>query len=417
MRILTIHTKYLHRGGEDEVHAAEEQLLQSRGHEVRSLIFDNAGISGFGAVCAGVSSSWSQASYRRVANEIASWRPDIVNVHNFFPLATPAVHYAAARAGVPVVQTLHNFRTLCPNGMLFRDGSPCEKCVGKIVPWPGIAHACYRESFPASAAVAAMIAVQNMRKTWQTQVTLFFALTEFARQKFIQGGFPAERVLVKPNFVPADLGPGPGDGDFVFYAGRLSEEKGIPLLLNAWRAAQPRGRLLLAGDGPLVPLVQEHGVADNSIQYLGRLLLAEVYDYMGRARALAFPSMWYEGMPRVIIEAFSRGTPVIANRSGSMAEMIRNHETGWLVERGDWAALAGLLSRVFTEEFPHGRIRRQARAEFEKHYTADRQYDFLTRAYRRAIETTSSATARIAHCADRPVVIAAPSAAVARNRA
>src|SRR5579871_1551120 len=152
MRVLTIHTRYQHRGGEDEVHEAELQLLQSRGHKVRSLLFDNVRITGFGAALIGLTSPWSETAYRGVAAEIASWRPDIVNIHNFFPLATPAVHYAAARAGVPVIQTLHNFRTLCPNGVLFRDGSPCEECLGKTIPWPGIAHACYRDSYAASAA-------------------------------------------------------------------------------------------------------------------------------------------------------------------------------------------------------------------------------------------------------------------------
>ena len=388
MKILTIHNRYQLRGGEDEVHDAEEQLLRSRGHHVRPLIFDNAGISGFDAVCTGLSSSWSNASYGRVAQEIASWRPDIVNIHNFFPLATPAVHYAAARAGVPVVQTLHNFRTMCPNGLLFRDGSPCEKCLGKMVPWPGVAHACYRESYPASAAVAAMISVQNMRKTWQTQVTLFFALTEFARQKFIQGGFPAERLVVKPNFVPWDLGPGSGDGDFVFYAGRLSEEKGIPQLLNAWRAANPRGRLVLAGDGPLAALVQEQAANDSSIQYVGRLPLGETYEYMGKARAFVFPSLMYEGMPRVIIESFSRGTPVIGNRSGSTAEMIRDGETGWIVDRGDCGAWAGALAAAFTDGPTLVSFRSAARAEFEQNYTAARQYDLLMDAYQQAIESS-----------------------------
>jgi glycosyltransferase involved in cell wall biosynthesis len=386
MKILTVHNRYQLRGGEDEVHDAEEQLLRSRGQEVRPLTLDNAAIGGFGAVFAGLSSAWSPSSYERVAAEITSWRPDIVNVHNFFPLATPAVHYAAARAGVPVVQTLHNFRTLCPNAILFREGKPCEQCLGKMVPWPGITHACYRDSYTATAAVAAMISVHNLRKTWQTQVTLFFALSEFARQKFIQAGFPADRVVVKPNFVSTDLGPGSGDGDFILYAGRLSEEKGISLLLDAWAMRKPQARLLLAGDGPLAPLVRERSANDGSIQYLGRLSLADTYGYMGKARALAFPSLCYEGMPRVIIESFSRGTPVIANRSGSMAEMIRDQETGWLVDRGDCVALADALCFAFSDQFDGARVRSAARAEFERNYTANRQYDLLMNAYHRAIE-------------------------------
>lgn len=387
MKILTVHNMYRYRGGEDEVREAEEQLLQSRGHEVRPLIFDNTGIRGVGAVVSGLSAPWSQASYNRTADEIASWRPDIVSVHNFFPLATPAVHYAAARAGVPVIQTLHNFRMLCPSAVLFRGGSPCEDCLGKVVPWPGIVHACYRQSYSASASAAAMISVHNLLKTWQKQVTLYFTLTEFSRHKFIQGGFPPERLVVKPNFVPTDLGPGRGESDFIFYAGRLTEEKGIPLLLNAWRAAKPRGRLLLAGDGPLAPSVRAFAEGIDSIQYLGQLSLGEIYEYMGNARAFVFPSLLYEGMPRAIIEAFSRGTPVIANRLGSMAEMIRHEETGWLVESGNCSALADAISAAFSDRFDRTVMRSAARVEFERNYTADRQYDLLMDAYQVAIET------------------------------
>jgi glycosyltransferase involved in cell wall biosynthesis len=387
MKILTIHNKYQLRGGEDEVQESEEHLLLSRGHQVRSVIFDNAGLSGFGAVRAGCSAVWSRAAYNRVSREIASWHPDILNVHNFFPRATPAVHHAAARSGVPVVQTLHNFRPLCPGSVLFRDGALCERCLGKVVPWSGVFHRCYRGSYPASAAVAATISVHNLLKTWQKQVALFFALTEFSRRKFIEGGFPPDRLVVKPNFAPFDRGPGSGDGDYVFYAGRLTDEKGIPLLLNAWRAANAGGRLLIAGEGPLASLVQKVSARDDSIHYLGRLPLEEIHQYMGGARAFVFPSLWYEGLPRVIIEAFSRGTPVIANRLGSMAELIRDKETGWLVEPGDCTAFAATLAGVLRDGCSLTGFRSAARAEFERKYTAARQYDLLMTAYGQAIET------------------------------
>ena len=385
MRVLSIHNKYQVRGGEDEVREAEDQLLETKGHDVRQLSFDNVSISGLQAVRAGFTTPWSRAAYLRVAGEIAASRPDIVSVHNFFPLATPAVYYAAARAGVPVVQTLHNFRILCPAAALFRNGSPCEKCVGKQIPWPGIVHACYRGSRPASSAVAAMLSIHNLRKTWHRQVALFFTLTEFSRRKFIEGGLPQERLVVKPNFVPFDLGPGPGDGDFVFYAGRLSVEKGIPQLLKAWQETKPAGRIVFAGDGPLAPLVRDAAQTIDSIQYLGPLPLRETYEWMGKARALVFPSLMYEGMPRAIIEAFCRGTPVIANRAGSIAEMVRDGETGWLLDSRDSGALRNVLARLSAEKGRLRHMRAAARTEFERNYTADRQYEHLVRGYQRAI--------------------------------
>jgi glycosyltransferase involved in cell wall biosynthesis len=232
-----------------------------------------------------------------------------------------------------------------------------------------------------------MLSIHNLMKTWQRQIALFFTLTEFSRRKFVEGGLPLERLVVKPNFVPLDLGPGPGDCDFVLYAGRLSVEKGIPRLLQAWQEARPAGRLVLAGDGPLAPLVREASQTADSIQYLGPRPLRETYEWMGKARGLVFPSLCYEGMPRAIIEAFCRGTPVIANRAGSMAEMIRDGETGWLVDSGNPRSFSDALNSVFAGHGPLSRMRAAARAEFERNYTAARQYEHLVSGYRRAIKT------------------------------
>jgi glycosyltransferase involved in cell wall biosynthesis len=230
-----------------------------------------------------------------------------------------------------------------------------------------------------------MLCFHNLLGTWRRRVTLFLALTEFCRRKYIQAGFPSEQILVKPNFVPIDLGPGRGDCDYVLYVGRLSAEKGVPLLLSAWRnAAIPGGRLVFVGDGPCAPALREAAAAHTSISYLGPRPLQETYQLIGGARALAFPSLMYEGMPRVIIEAFSRGTPVIAFRSGSMTEMVADGQTGWLLEAGDCDSLARALSRVFQEDSGLHYMRVAARTAFERNYSAERNYDLLLGAYNRA---------------------------------
>jgi glycosyltransferase involved in cell wall biosynthesis len=385
MKILTVHNKYKIRGGEDESREAESSLLESRGHEIKTFVLDNDSIVGIGAIRSGFEATWCQSSYENIRRVIGEWRPDLVDVQNFFPLGSPSVHYAAFHSGIPVIQTLRNFRLVCPGAALFREGSVCEKCLGKTLPWAGILHGCYRGNRLASTAVATMLLTHNLLGTWRKCVTTFVALTEFARRKYIEGGLPAEKLIVKPNFVPVDLGRGPGGADYVLYVGRMSEEKGVRLLLEAWRLASPKGRLLLVGEGPLTPVAQERANESESIVHLGRVPIREACDLMGKARALVFPSLWYEGMPRVIIEAFCKGTPVIASRLGSMQEMVVEGKTGWFVNAGDRQSLAAALSRPFCAPDEAAGMRAAARIEFEEKYTAERNYSLMMDLYGRAI--------------------------------
>lgn len=391
LRILTIHNKYKLRGGEDECREAEHRLMVAHGHESRQVEFDNDGITSGNAVTVGLQSVWSRSSYRRVLSDIREWQPDVVAVHNFFPLASPSVYYAARECNVPVIQTLHNYRLLCPGGIFFRDSHVCEDCLGKQVPWPGVFHGCYRHSRQATLAVASMLTVHNLLKTWHTRVDMFIALTDFARQKFIEGGLPADRVTVKPNFLMPDPGPGCGKGDHLFFVGRLTEDKGIRTLIEAWESAGAAGKLIIAGEGPLAGFVEQQAAKTPSIRYVGRRPLQEVYEILGEARALVFPSIWYEGMPRVIIEAFCRGTPVIASRIGSMPEMIAHSETGWLIPPGDPSSLAGAIQMVCNPGTDLRRVRDAARREFESSYTAERNYHMLLDIYRCAIDKRKNA--------------------------
>lgn len=215
---------------------------------------------------------------------------------------------------------------------------------------------------------------------------MFIALSEFAKQKFIQGGLIPEKITVKPNFLMSDPGPGRGRGDYILYVGRLTEEKGPTILLQAWKAAGCPGRLIIAGEGPLAPLIEREALASGSICYLGTRPSNEIYELLADARALVFPSTWYEGMPRVIVEAFSRGTPVIASRIGSMTEMIKHSQNGWLVQPGDANSLALAIKEAFSTGSNMMDIRAAARREFENTYTAERNYNLLLEIYERAIE-------------------------------
>ncbi len=257
MQVLSIHNSYQIRGGEDESREAEQRLLREMGHSVEVYEENNDRLSSLNAIQLACKTVWSKEAYKTVKQLLARQPHDIVHVQNFFPLISPSVYYAAKSMGVPVVQTLRNYRLLCPNAMFFREGRVCEACIGKAIPLPGVLHGCYRESQTASGAVATMLTVHRLMQTWMQKVDLYIALTEFARQKFIQGGFPEDKIVVKPNFVNPDPGIGEGRGGYALYVGRLSVEKGLDTLLAAWEKLGKQLPLKIVGDGPLANQVVE----------------------------------------------------------------------------------------------------------------------------------------------------------------
>lgn len=386
LKILTIHNKYKYRGGEDESRESEDAVLEAHGHQIDQLVFDNEIIHGINAVRTGIEASWCQTSYDRARQRIVDWKPDVVDIHNFFPLASPAVHYAARDMGVPVVQTLHNFRLLCPGATFYRNGAVCEDCTRHFLPWPGVLHGCYRGSNFQSAAVAVMIAIHRIQGTWNRTVTTFIAVSEFARQKFIENGFPASRIVTKPNFVLSPGPPGPGGDDFLF-VGRLSVEKGIGTMLKAMELVDPAVRLNIVGDGPLTPEVEAAAQRNPRVHYLGRVPQKQVLDLMGASRCVLFPSEWYETFGRVAAESFSRGTPVIASRIGAVAEVVEHGRTGLHFQPGDPQDLARAIDHAFLRADELVGMRTEARLEYERKYTAERNYQMLIGIYEKAIAT------------------------------
>lgn len=391
MRILAVHNRYRERGGEDAVFEAELALLERHGDEVVPLIFDNETIAADASLRtrAGLAATtvWSRGARARVREALLAARPDVAHFHNTFPLVSPAAYGACRERGVAVVQTLHNYRLLCPSATFFRDGRPCEDCLGRTPPWPAVLHACYRTSRLQTAVVATMLTTHRLRKTWANDVDAFVALTAFSRQKFIEGGLPAERIIVKPNFVEPDPGPGQGERGGFLFAGRLVEEKGIRTLLRAWNESGVEARLRIAGDGPLAAEVTAAADRTPNVEYLGRLDRGTLHDEMRRARALIFPSLWYEGFPVTIVEAFACGLPVIASQIGSMAEIVQDGRTGRLVPAGDPRALARSVASAAAEPAALEAMSRGARREYETRYTGSRIYDQLIAIYDRAIET------------------------------
>jgi glycosyltransferase involved in cell wall biosynthesis len=386
MKVLLLHNRYQIAGGEDVVVQAEKSLLETNGHCVTLLEASNDNITHpLEQAKAAANAVYSHASKQQVRAEIARFLPDVVHVHNFFPLLSPSIYHACREARVPVIQTLHNYRLLCANAYLFRDGKVCEDCVGKRFPWPGVVRGCYRGSKAGTAVVATMQSLHRTLQTWTKMVDTYIALTEFARQKFIQQGLPAEKIAVKPNFADSEPSPSKGQGRYALFVGRLSPEKGIDKLFHAWERIGERMPLKIVGDGQLANTVAEATQKLRGVEWLGRQSKEQVLALMQDAQILVFPSMWYEGFPMVITEAYATGLPVIASNLGVSSSLIKHGRTGLHFRPGDPEDLAAQVEWVLSHPTELAQMRLEARAEFEAKYTAERNYQMLMNIYEQVV--------------------------------
>lgn len=372
-RVLVVHNRYLQRGGEDSVVDAEVRLLREQGHPVELFERSSEALSSSPLAMAR-DLVWNGSVRRELAAALVRFSPDVVHVHNTFPLVSPAAYWAADEARVPVVQTLHNFRLLCLNALFLREGKVCEDCKGHV-PWRGVVRACYRESHAASAALAGMLTLHRGLGTFRNKVARYIALNEFCRGKFIEGGLPEERVVVKPNFVDF-AAPQQVSRAGLLFVGRLSAEKGLSTLARAMELL-PDAQLRVGGDGP------EAGLLDGmaGVTKLGGLSSDMVRHEMSRAAALVVPSIWYETFGLVVIEAFACGTPVIASRIGALAELVRDGETGLLFEPGNSRDLADKIAWAQAHPEQMMAMGRNARAQFEAEFSALVNYRRLTEIY------------------------------------
>jgi glycosyltransferase involved in cell wall biosynthesis len=387
MKVLMVHNYYRQKGGEDEVFAAESRLLESRGHQVVCHTVHNDAIAPTGRLRLAAGTVWSQSSYSVIRSLIRRERPDLVHFYNTFPLLSPAVYYAARAEGRAVVQSLHNYRLMCANGEFFRDGHPCEDCLGRPLALDGIIHRCYRGDRGASAAVTAMRVVHRLLGTWSDLVDVYLAgVTEWSRAKFLRSGIPDAKLVTKPNFTFPDPGPGTGRGRYAIFIGRLVPQKGVATLLGAWQRIGDRMALRILGRGPLEADVIRAAAGNPAIRFLGHRPLQEMYAELKEASFLVFPSHWYEALPRTIVDSFAVGTPVLASGLGAMASLIDHGRTGLHFQPGGADDLAAKVLWMVEHPEELGRMRAQARREYELHYTADRNYTCLMEAYAMAMQ-------------------------------
>ena len=392
--VLVIHNRYLHPGGEDAVVSAEVDLLRCNGHRVLQYARHNREIARVGAVrkaLLGLTASWNHESYSELRRLIRQEKPAIAHCHNLLPLLSPAVCDACAAEGVPVVQTVHNYRLVCPGGNLFRNGSVCEECrhrgFGKAV-----LHGCYRGSRSQTAAVALMLGAHRALGMWCAKVHSYIAPSEFCRGILIKSGFPADKIVIKPHFVSDVPRPRDGLGRYAIFIGRLSAEKGILELLQLWRDLSGIP-LLVVGSGPLEQrarrLVSE-ARADH-ITFAGQLSRGKTLELLRNARFLVAPSRCYETFGMAVLEAAACGVPAIVPRIGALAELVAHSRTGFLVDTNDPEQLLWAIRRAWRHPLETEELGRAARAQCLERYSAKANYRKLIAIYDAVLSTTGRA--------------------------
>lgn len=391
MKILTIHNTYQQPGGEDIVVAQESRLLELRGHSVSVYQRSNHEIEALsfaqklGLVSRIVSANDSKLAIRDLLQNL---KPDVVHVHNTFLMVSPAVYEVCQDEDVPVVQTLHNYRLLCPASTFYRDGAVCQECVTHSL-LRSVQHGCYRDSRAKSGAVALMLHAHRARQTWSAGIDSYIAISNFVKDKFVQSGFPSEKIHVKSNFVDPDPGERTQPGGYALFVGRLSPEKGLSTLIEAWRRLPSVVPLVIAGDGPLRQhLEAEVAKAElHHVHFAGRMGREEVYSAMKKSAFLVVPSVWHEPFGLIVAEAFACGTPVLGARVGAIPEMLDDQITGLHFAPNDPDDLASKVAWAWALQPELAAMGRAARRVYEDRYTANHNYRQLMNVYDSAIES------------------------------
>jgi glycosyltransferase involved in cell wall biosynthesis len=388
VKIFQIHNRYQYYGGEDAVADAEKQLLEDNGHAVIRYLRHNDEINDFSLankVGLFLNATWSWKTFRQLKSILQKEQPDLAHFHNTLPLISPGAYYACIKVNVPVVQTLHNYRLICPSALLFRDGNICEECLTHSLV-RSIQHGCYRGSRIQTMAVALMLAAHRSLETWRRKIDAYVVLTNFSRNKFIRYGLPAEKIFTKPNFPKRPLEYSIANKRSVLSLGRLSAEKGLWTLLKAWENLK-HIRLKIAGDGPLsdkLKITVRENALDN-VEFLGYQSHSECRELLKNAGFVILPSECYEGFPMIAAEAFAAGKLLIATNLGAMAEMIDDGQTGLHFSPGDYQELAAKVEWAWSHPRAVKRMGLAARKEYENKYTAEKNYAILMDIYRRVI--------------------------------
>jgi glycosyltransferase involved in cell wall biosynthesis len=387
LSVLVIHNQYQQPGGEDVVVRAEVDLLQRAGHRVVQFTQNNATLANctpLDKAALFFTTTWNPTAYSAIRTLIEKERPDLAHCHNLLPQVSPAAYYACQSAGVPVVQTLHNYRLFCPAGTFFHNGQVCQECTRSLA--YAVKRGCYRSSRLETATVAMMLEFHRLRRTWTSAVNAYITLTQFSRNVFIDHGLPDKKIHVKPNFLSHDPGQRSSPGNYVLFVGRLSPEKGALEMLGTWLHL-PHIPLVVVGDGPVYDdasqMVRRSG--STHIRLLGRRSVEDTKAQMKGARFLIFPSRWYEPFGMVLLEAAAAGVPAIAARIAGVPELVIEDKTGLLFDLQKVDDLADKANWAWTHPAEMEAMGSAARQLYLQNFTAEKNYESLINVYRSVV--------------------------------
>ncbi len=396
MRILIVHNRYQQPGGEDAVASTEFDLLKDFGQEVRLYERGNDEIKDY-SLLERMNSlwkmGWSEDSYNYIRKILKEFSPDVVHCHNIFFAITPSVYQACRDEGVPVVQSLHNFRLLCSNALFFRGGKVCEECLDHKNLWRGVFYGCYRNSRLMTALMVRMLQDHWKRGTWLDMVDLYITATEFSRRKYITAGIPAEKIAVKPHVNLSDTVKENRDQGYALYAGRLTPEKGVRILLEAWKkkAYLP---LKIVGDGPMAAELKKE-FQGIEVDFLGFVPEGRYDECMKGAKFLIVPSLCYENFPRVVAEAYSYGVPVLASSLGGFPEIVFEGRTGLLFRPGDIDHLLEKIQWMVSHQDQRRVMEENIRQIYTTSFSARKNYEMLMDIYTKAVAQRTVAKAKV----------------------
>jgi glycosyltransferase involved in cell wall biosynthesis len=388
MKILLIHNQYKQKGGEDVVFKAESSLLKEKGHTVYEYKISNDNLkteSLFDKIKVGINTIWSVKSYREIKKLIIEIQPDVVHIHNTFPQLSPSIYWAVKSLNIPVVQTLHNYRLTCANGLLYRNSKICEECV-KRGKYSALKHKCYRGSFLATLPLVIMFYLHKIIGTYKNKVDIYITLTNFAKNMMIESGLPEDKIKVKPNFVNINFNKtiytdiNKRKKQFIF-VGRIVKEKGINLLLEAFDQNIEDFDLVVIGEGPERENLQRKYRKNKRIKWYGQLNNDEVLEEISKSYSLVMPSKLYETFGMVVIEALSVGTPVIVPNHAGFPDIISPNENGYLFQPNGVTDLALKMKKIIALNNNWNEFSKNALKSYEKYYTSEKNYQYLMDIY------------------------------------
>jgi glycosyltransferase involved in cell wall biosynthesis len=394
LKVLLVHNFYGSSApsGENQVFEAEARLLRSHGHDVETFTRQSDEIrtqGAWGTLKGALATPWNPWVAAAVAEKVSSWKPDVVHVHNTFPLISPSIFSAIGHKAARVL-TLHNYRLFCPAAIPMRSGKVCTECLDSSSVWPAMRYGCYRESRAATLPLALNVALHRQLRTWRQHVDAFITLSDFQRQRMVEAGLPSGKVYVKPNFYPGNptVVPWAKRGDFVVFAGRLTREKGVMSLLRAWSEWSDlhcdAPELRIVGDGPLRAELERKS-ANLQVRFFGQLTSEQAQAQIAHARLLVLPSECFEGFPMVVREAFAFGTPVAVSNLGPLPAIVQSGQNGVVFEPANPASLASVVRKAWQSTNWLECLAKGARKTFEERYTEDANYEMLMRIFESAI--------------------------------